>query len=282
MAVYAIGDVQGCYDELIQLLDKISFKDDRDQLWFTGDLVNRGPKSLQTLRRIRAMGANAITVLGNHDLHLLATACHHRKPGRKDTLDEVLNAPDRDELMDWLRSRPLMHVDNDLGLVMVHAGLHPDWSIEKAQALAHEVESILRSDDHADFYKHMYGDKPRIWTDDLKSWPRLRFITNIFTRLRYFDASGETCMNSKGPPGTQPAGQRPWFEIEHRRSRPEAIIFGHWSTLALAEDYPCNNVYPLDTGCLWGGRLTALRIDEKPYQRTSIGCPESQHPVLPA
>ena len=280
MAVYAIGDVQGCYDELVQLLDKINYKADRDQLWFTGDLVNRGPKSLQTLRMIRAMDANAIVVLGNHDLHLLATAYDHLKPGKKDTLDDILDAPDREDLLDWLRYRPLMHTDNGLGLTMVHAGLHPDWSIDTAQSLAHEVESVLRSDRHISFYKHMYGDKPRRWSEKLKSWPRLRFITNVFTRLRYCDDTGKTSMNAKGAPGTQPKDLHPWFEIRAHRNNNDPIIFGHWSTLALVEDYTFSNVYPLDTGCLWGGRLTAMRIDEQPYTMTGINCPESQKPRL--
>jgi bis(5'-nucleosyl)-tetraphosphatase (symmetrical) len=278
MAIYAIGDIQGCYDELTLLLDKIGFNEDRDRLWFTGDLVNRGPKSLQTLRMIRAMGSNAIVVLGNHDLHLLATAYHHRKPAKKDTLDDILTAPDRDELFEWLRYRPLMHADNKLGLTLVHAGLHPDWSLAKAQSLAHEVEAVLRSDKHTAFYKHMYGDKPDMWSDDLKSWSRLRFITNIFTRLRYCDQNGRISMSIKGAPGTQPAGQHPWFEIAHRRSKNDQIIFGHWSTLALVKDYPFTNVYPLDTGCLWGGQLTALRLDTKPFKRTTLDCHEAQKP----
>ena len=278
MAIYAIGDVQGCHDQLTRLLDKIDFKDDRDQLWFTGDLVNRGPKSLQTLRLIRSMKANATVVLGNHDLHLLATAYHHLKPAKKDTLDAILGAPDREELLTWLRSRPLIHVDTELGLSMVHAGLHPQWSLAQAQALASEVESVLRSDRHTSFYKHMYGDKPRSWSEDLKGWPRLRFITNILTRLRYCDESGRARLNAKGPPGTQSSGLLPWFEIKSRRSKKDPIIFGHWSTLALVKDYKFTNVYPLDTGCLWGGELTALRIDEQPFNRISIDCPASRRP----
>ena len=280
MAIYAIGDIQGCYDELIQLLGKINYKDDKDQLWFTGDLVNRGPKSLQTLRMIRAMGANATVVLGNHDLHLLATAYNDLKPGRKDTLDDILGAPDRAELLEWLRFRPLIHADNTLDLTMVHAGLHPDWSIEKARSLAQEVESVLRSDKHISFYKHMYGDKPRTWSDGLSNWARLRFITNIFTRMRYCDKAGKMSMNTKGAPGTQPKGLHPWFDIKTRRSIHDRIIFGHWSTLALLNSYPYKNVYPLDTGCLWGGRLTAMRIDKKPFTRISIDCPESQKPTV--
>jgi bis(5'-nucleosyl)-tetraphosphatase (symmetrical) len=280
VAIYAIGDIQGCYDQLVELLKKINYRDDRDQIWFTGDLVNRGPKSLQTLRMIRAMDANAITVLGNHDLHLLATAYDHLKPGKKDTIDDILAAPDRDELLEWLRFRPLIHVDNKLDLTMVHAGLHPDWSIDKAQSLAREVESVLRSDRHISFYKHMYGDKPRSWSDELSNWARLRFITNVFTRLRYCDKAGNTNMSTKGAPGTQPKGLQPWFEIKTRRSKKNQIIFGHWSTLALVKDYPFENVYPLDTGCLWGGGLTAIRIDKKPFTRISIDCPELQKPKV--
>ncbi len=280
MAVYAIGDVQGCYDELVQLLEKINYKDHKDRLWFTGDLVNRGPKSLQTLRMIRAMGANATVVLGNHDLHLLATAYDHLNPGKKDTLDDILKAPDREPLLEWLRFRPLMHVDSELKPVMVHAGLHPDWSIEKARSLAHEVESVLRSDKHVSFYNHMYGNKPRTWSDDLNSWARLRFITNIFTRMRYCDKDGKTSMSPKGAPGTQPEGLQPWFEIKSRRSKNKPIIFGHWSTLALLKSYPYKNVYPLDTGCLWGGRLTAMRIDKTPFTRICVDCPESQKPKV--
>lgn len=278
MAIYAIGDIQGCHDQLIQLLKKIDFKDDRDRLWFTGDLVNRGPKSLQTLRTVKSMGANATVVLGNHDLHLLATAYDHLKPGKKDTLDAILEAPDRDELLNWLRSRPLLHVDTDLRLTMVHAGLHPRWSLSKAQSLAGEVESMLRSDEHIDFYKHMYGDKPRNWSEELKGWPRLRFITNVMTRLRYCDETGKPRLSAKGAPGTQPRGLYPWFEIKSRRSKKEPVIFGHWSTLALAKDCRFTNVFPLDTGCLWGGALTALRIDKKPFKRISIDCPEARAP----
>ncbi len=280
MAIYAIGDIQGCHDQLLQLLSKLNFSDDRDRLWLTGDLVNRGPKSLETLRMVRSMDANATVVLGNHDLHLLATAYHHLKPGKKDTLDAILAAPDRDALLTWLRSRPLIHIDDELGLAMVHAGLHPAWSLEQARSLAGEVETVLRGEQHIDFYKHMYGDKPRKWSNKLQGWARLRFITNILTRLRYCDSTGKARLSAKGAPGTQPEGLYPWFEIKSRRSRDIPIIFGHWSTLALAKDYRFTDVYPLDTGCLWGGRLTALRIDEEPFSRITVDCPEYQKPRI--
>jgi bis(5'-nucleosyl)-tetraphosphatase (symmetrical) len=278
VAVYAIGDVQGCYTELKQLLEKISFNSDNDQLWFTGDLVNRGPDSLATLRLIRSFGESAITVLGNHDLHLLAIACSDRKPNRKDTLTQILEAPDRLELMRWLRNLPLIHTDDSLGFTMVHAGLHPDWSVSQAQALAREVETVLRSDDHKTYYKHMYGDKPHNWSDKLRSWPRLRFITNIFTRLRYCTDAGEPGLNVKGAPGTQPANMHPWFEIRHRASREQRIVFGHWSTLPVSRKHTVYNVYPLDTGCLLGGKLTALRIDSVPFETTRIDCPQTSQP----
>jgi bis(5'-nucleosyl)-tetraphosphatase (symmetrical) len=278
VAVYAIGDVQGCYSELKQLLEKIQFNPDGDRLWFTGDLVNRGPDSLETLRLVRSFGESAITVLGNHDLHLLAIAYTNRKPGRKDTLKPILKAPDRDELMNWLRHLPLMHTDDSLGFTLVHAGLHPDWSIGKAHALAHEVETVLRSDDHSAYYAHMYGDKPHNWSDDLSGWPRLRFITNIFTRLRYCSDTGEPELNAKGAPGTQPPRIHPWFEIRHRASREQRILFGHWSTLPVSSKHAVYNVYPLDTGCLWGGRLTALRIDAVPFETVRIDCPQTRQP----
>jgi bis(5'-nucleosyl)-tetraphosphatase (symmetrical) len=276
MAVFAIGDIQGCYDELRLLLNKINFNSDRDRLWFTGDLVNRGPKSLETLRFIHALAENAFVVLGNHDLHLLATAYDHERPGKKDTLDDILKAPDREQLLNWLRHQPLIHVDNDIGMVMLHAGLHPDWDIKTAISLSREVEKTLQGEQHIEFYKHMYGDKPAAWSDNLKGWPRLRYITNVFTRLRYCDNQGNISLNYKGAPGTQAEGLHPWFEIEHRASRNENIIFGHWSTLILAEGIQFKNLYPLDTGCLWGGKLTALRIETKPYKKFQIDCPETR------
>jgi bis(5'-nucleosyl)-tetraphosphatase (symmetrical) len=277
MAVYAIGDIQGCYDEFKQLLDKLNFNADNDQLWLTGDVVNRGPKSLDTLRYVHAMRDNIVMVLGNHDLHLLATACHHKRPGKKDTLDEILNASDSSQLLDWLRRQPLLHHDDSLGFSLVHAGIHPDWSIDTALTLAGEVEQVLGSDEHIDFYKHMYGDKPRKWSDSLTGWPRLRFITNIFTRMRYCDSNGHASMNAKGPPGTQPKGLLPWFELD-RASNHERIVFGHWSTLPADGNYEKHNVYPLDSGCLWGGTLTALRLDQSPCIHTRISCPQAQKP----
>lgn len=272
MATYAIGDIQGCYDELRQLLREINFNANKDKLWFTGDLVNRGPKSLKTLRLIHALRDNATIVLGNHDLHLLATAFDHEKPGKKDTFDDILKAPDREKLMHWMRTLPLMHTDEDTGLVLVHAGLHPQWSIEKAQLLAREVESVLQSDGHIQFYQHMYGDKPSMWSDNLTGWSRTRFITNILTRLRYCSPDGKVALGYKREPGTQPAGFYPWFALKNRASCNTPIIFGHWSTLVLSKNIDFTNVYPLDTGCLWGGHLTAMRIDTTPYETHRLDC----------
>jgi bis(5'-nucleosyl)-tetraphosphatase (symmetrical) len=278
LATYAIGDIQGCYDELRQLLDEINFKSDCDTLWFTGDLVNRGPKSLETLRFIKSLSDNAIVVLGNHDLHLLAIAYTTDKAGKKDTLDEILNATDRIELLNWLEHRPLIHVDNDMS--MVHAAIHPDWSIEKAQSLAAEVEAVLQSNQHIDFYKNMYGNEPENWSDDLDGWSRLRHITNVFTRLRFCDQNHALALKYKCEPGTQPDNLLPWFSVENRISQNNSILFGHWSTLILAKDIEYKNVYPLDTGCLWGGHLTAMRIDDGSFLKTALHCPQSSKPNL--
>ncbi len=260
MAIYAIGDVQGCLDELQRLLDHIHFDPASDRLWLAGDLVNRGPHSLQTLRFVRNLGEAAHTVLGNHDLHLLAASHDPEYASHKDTLRPVLDAPDRDGLLDWLRRQPLLIHDAELKYTLVHAGLPPQWSIEQARAHAHELEQVLRSDDYVEFLFHMYGNKPHYWSDQLSGWDRLRFITNAFTRLRYCDEDGRMALKYKLAPGSQPKRYRPWFEIVNRCSRDDRILFGHWSTLG---DYPTtrHNVYPLDTGCLWGGRLTALEID---------------------
>lgn len=272
MATYAIGDIQGCYDELRQLLKQINFKSDCDTVWFTGDLVNRGPKSLETLRFIKSLNENAITVLGNHDLHLLAVAYAQQKIGRNDTLHEILNAPDRDDLLTWLRHLPLIHSDNNINVTMVHAAIHPEWSIKKAETLAAEVEIVLQSEQHISFYENMYGNQPDIWSDELQSWDRLRFITNVFTRLRFCDSRGALSFSHKCEPGAQPENLHPWFSSENRRSQNDSILFGHWSTLILAKNIQYNNVHPLDTGCLWGGHLTAMRIDDASFSSATLQC----------
>jgi len=267
MSTYAIGDVQGCFDELNKLLETIHFDPAGDQLWFCGDLVNRGPHSLEVMRFVRELGDNAIMVLGNHDLHLLAAATDSKHVRMKDTLDQVLEAPDRDVLLDWLRMRPFLHHDSSKGFTLLHAGLPPQWDLSKSVALAEEIETVLRRDNYGEFFDHMYGDRPDKWSDNLKGWDRLRFITNCLTRLRYCDDKGRLLLEYKGPPGTQGKGAIPWFMIDGRRTGQEKIIFGHWSTVILGdiEDFSPYNVFPLDTGCLWGGSLTALRLEDEAW-----------------
>lgn len=267
MATYAVGDLQGCYRELVDLLGSIRFKPETDTLWFTGDLVNRGPESLECLRFVRDLGDRAIVVLGNHDLHLLAIAAGARKPRNKDTLDEILHAPDRGELLDWLARRPLVHRDTTLGFTLVHAGFPPQWDIPAVQRAATELEATLRSNLAADFYSNMYGNEPDTWSDELEGWERLRFVTNCFTRMRFCDPDGRLDLDMTGPPGSQPAPWLPWYEVPGRRSRGEQILFGHWSTVRLDPRVKFEKwkVFPLDTGCVWGGTLTALRLDDQKY-----------------
>lgn len=279
MAIYAIGDVQGCYESLRRLLDVVGFDPDRDRLWFVGDLVNRGPDSLAVLRFIKSLGDQAVVVLGNHDLHLLARAEGQMRDAKKDNLDDILTAPDRDDLLTWLRHRPLMHHDQDKRFTMVHAGLPPQWDLPLALACAREVEAALRGSEYQGFLRAMYGDEPASWSVDLTGMERLRFITNCLTRMRYCDASGRLDLAAKGHPKTQPAGALPWFRIPWRASRGERIVFGHWSTLKwLAEE----NVWSMDTGCLWGGHLTAIRIRRrKEIKRFEVECPSYRRPKDP-
>lgn len=268
MAIYAIGDVQGCLDDLLRLLDKIRFDPTADRLWLAGDMVNRGPKSLETLRFIKRLGNRATCVLGNHDLHLLAVATTRVKHRRKDTFADVLKAPDREEILDWLRHCPLLNYDPVIGYTVIHAGLPPQWSLDTASRCASEVELVLRSADYTSFLENMYGDLPDRWDDALDGWERLRFITNCLTRLRYCGPDGRLALKAKGRPGTQTAGIRPWFTIPGRASRDMKVVFGHWSTLGF---HVAPGIFALDTGCQWGGRLTALRLDGKP-QPSSVAC----------
>jgi bis(5'-nucleosyl)-tetraphosphatase (symmetrical) len=259
MAIYAIGDVQGCYDELQALLDKIAFDPAHDYLWFTGDLVNRGPKSLQVLRFVKGLGTRAVTVLGNHDLHLLSVAVGCSQLRADDTLEDIFHAPDRDELLTWLRHRPLLYRDEDTGYTLIHAGLPPQWTVSQAQIHAREVEETLRGAQYRDFFFHMYGNLPDHWGEALTKWDQLRFIVNCFTRLRYLTPAGKLCLNAKGPIGSQPSGCLPWFELENRQSRVDKILFGHWSTLGYCAR---DNIVALDSGCLWGGALSAVSLDD--------------------
>lgn len=269
MAVYAIGDIQGCFDELQTLLNKLHFDPVRDRLLFAGDLVNRGPKSLKTLRFVKNLGASALTVLGNHDLNLLAIAYGKRRLKPSDTLLEILKAHDRDELLYWLRQQPLMHHDDIFNFTLIHAGLPPQWDLADAQRLAGEVETLLRGDGFAEFLTQMYGDQPDTWSESLTGSERYRFITNCFTRMRFCTSQGQIDLKYKGAPGSQPAPLRPWFSIENRRSRNLNIVFGHWSTLGATE---ATGICCLDSGCVWGGALTAIRLDSDDMTRTSVAC----------
>ncbi|MDH2915816.1 MAG: symmetrical bis(5'-nucleosyl)-tetraphosphatase [Gallionella sp.] len=258
MAIYAVGDIQGCHNEFRQLLEDIRFDPAQDKLWLVGDLVNRGPGSLDVLRLVKSLGESAITVLGNHDLHLLAVAEGVAELHRSDTLDAVLNAPDRDELLAWLRQQRLLYAE--AGYVLVHAGLLPQWSVKQAASLASEVENALRDEHYAEFFTHMYGNTPHSWDDDLTGYKRLRIITNAFTRMRICTPQGEMEFRFKGELEKIVAGYLPWFEVPNRMSQEATVIFGHWSALGLKVT---PNVIALDTGCIWGGALTAIRLEDR-------------------
>ena len=260
MAVYAIGDVQGCADELEHLLERLDFDARRDRLWFVGDLVNRGPKSLESLRLAYSLRDAAVCVLGNHDLHLLALA--RGEAGWKSGdggLRPIFDAPDCKVLLDWLQSRPLLHHDETLGLTLLHAGVPPQWDLATAGACAREVERRLQAEDVGTLFRHMYGNEPATWHDGIEGWDRLRFTINAFTRLRVCDAhDGRMVLQHKGPPETAPRGSVPWFRVPWRRTADTRIVFGHWSALGYVQE---GNVLGLDTGCVWGGTLTGQRID---------------------
>ena len=257
MSHYVIGDIQGCYSEFRRLLDLVAFDPANDRLWLVGDLVNRGPDSLSVLRSVKSLGASATTVLGNHDLHLLIVAAGHRPAHRRDTLSDVLAAPDRDELLEWLRGLPLVAREGER--LMVHAGLLPSWTAADAVMLSREVEAALRSPDHGDFLRDLYGDEPASWDDDLGGIDRLRAIVNVCTRLRFCSADGTMEFSEKRGADHAPDGFAPWFAHPSRRSAGTMIYCGHWSTLELML---APNVAMLDSGCVWGGTLTAIRIDD--------------------
>lgn len=275
MALYLIGDVQGCDDALDRLLAHIGFSPSRDTLCLLGDLVNRGPASLQVLRRLMALEGSAHCLLGNHDLHLLATAHGVRKPHRNDTLEDILRATDRQTLLDWVRTRPLaLQVQ---GWLLVHAGVLPAWDLAQALSLAREVERELQSADWGVFLHNMYGNRPDRWSDDLSGYDRLRVIVNAFTRLRFCTADGVMEFDTKDSATAAPPGFMPWFEVPGRRTAGTPVAFGHWSTLGSTTR---SDVLPMDTGCVWGGRLTAARLGAVPGQTDllSIKCPQAQQP----
>lgn len=268
MATYAVGDVQGCFSELEQLLQLIDFNQHGDQLWFVGDLVNRGPESLETIRFIKSLGDSARCVLGNHDVHLVA--CHAGvqscKPGS--SLRPILDSPDVVDIIDWLRNRPLLHHDADLNWTMVHAGLLPQWDLAEAVSCAQEVEKQLQSDDYIEFLGHAYGNIPDRWQAGLKQQDRWRVILNAFTRLRLCNLEGAMDFEYKGPLGAQSSDLHAWFDVP-RKSDHLRILFGHWSALGFMQT---DNLLALDTGCLWGNQLTAARIDIAPVKIYSIEC----------
>jgi bis(5'-nucleosyl)-tetraphosphatase (symmetrical) len=259
VAVYAIGDVQGCAAELEDLLARLAFDPRHDRLWLVGDLVNRGPQSLRTLRTVQRLGDAAITVLGNHDLHLLALARGAATWRDGDAvLQPIMDAPDRDTLLDWLQSRPLLHHDAALDTTLLHAGLPPQWDVGRARRCAHELERALQGERSGELFAAMYGNQPDLWADDLDGWERLRFITNAFTRLRVCDASGRLRLGFKGRREDIPDGAFPWFCVPGRLTAGHRIVCGHWSALGYSDE---QGVLALDTGCVWGGSLTAQRID---------------------
>ncbi|HEX7764648.1 MAG TPA: symmetrical bis(5'-nucleosyl)-tetraphosphatase [Cellvibrio sp.] len=261
MATYAIGDIQGCLEPLQCLLKKINFNPAKDKLWLAGDVINRGPDSLATLRFLYKLRDSVTLVLGNHDLHFIAVYYGLRKAGKNDTLDQLLIAPDRADLVYWLRQQPLVYHDAALGFTMVHAGIPPQWSLEQALMRSREVEQVLQGNAPEYLLENMYGNFPARWHDDLQGTERLRVITNYFTRMRFCSAEGELELQTKESADAAPIGFAPWFSLAGRKMRNEKIIFGHWA--ALEGRANTKNIYALDTGCVWGGELTALRLDDE-------------------
>jgi bis(5'-nucleosyl)-tetraphosphatase (symmetrical) len=271
--IYFVGDLQGCCQPLERLLETIAFSPSRDHLYVLGDLVNRGPDSLGVLRRLRGLGASATCLLGNHDLHLLAVAHGVRKPHRSDTLDEILHAPDRDDWLNWLRQQRLAVREH--GWLMLHAGVVPQWDAAQTVALAHEVQAMLAGPDIAEFLPQMYGNEPERWDDRLQGVARWRCVVNSLTRLRFCSADGVMEFKAKEGAGAAPEGFMPWFDVPGRRTAGTPVAFGHWSTLGLInrDDLMC-----LDTGCVWGGQLTAARIDGATRELIQLDCPQAQRP----
>jgi len=272
LATYVIGDVQGCLHAFLELLEAIGFDPRHDRLWLTGDLVNRGEDSIGMLRWCMAHDASVVAILGNHDLHLLAVAEGFVPTHKKDTLDEILQAPDRKKVLAWLRRRPMVHREG--AWLMVHAGLLPQWTAEQAVELGRELEATLRGKGYRRFLKDMYGNEPRHWADALEGQDRLRLIANAMTRTRFLNPDGGLEFLHKGVPGQAPEGLIPWFDFPRRASRDVRILIGHWSTLGL---FVRDDLVALDTGCLWGGQMTAFRLeDERLFQ---VGCHARHQPA---
>ena len=271
MTTYVIGDIQGCGQQMDALLKQISASSPAARIIFVGDLVNRGPDSLRTLQKIRMMGSDAQSVLGNHDLHLLAVSQNIRKPHASDTLDEILNSPERDDLLNWLRHRPLALLED--GHLVVHAGVLPQWSAEQTVALAHEVECVIRGPDWVDFLREMYGNTPSKWNDALSGVERLRCIINALTRLRFCTPDGTMDFDTKEGADAALPGYFPWFDVPERQTQNLPIVFGHWSALGLLLR---PHIIGLDTGCVWGGKLTAIRLEDRALLQ--VDCPQCRKP----
>ncbi len=268
MATYAIGDVQGCFTALQRLLEKIKFDPARDHLWFCGDLVNRGPDSLGSLRFIKQLGDKATVILGNHDFHLLAIAHGNLNKVSDSTFEEILKADDKTELLDWLRQQPLIHYDAKLGFILTHAGLYPWWDLDTALACGNEVQAMMQSNNYTMLLEHLYGNEPNHWDENLIGIDRLRFIINAFTRMRYCFADGGLELTYKGAIEKRPCGTKPWFDIGNRAPLPAKLLFGHWASLECKVDVP--DVYGLDCGCVWGNKLGAFRLEDE--QRFLVEC----------
>ena len=270
MSTYVVGDIQGCFEPFQHLLAQVRFNPDKDRLWSTGDLVNRGPQNLETLRWFHTHRDNVTLVLGNHDLHLMAVSAGASKPGPSDNMHDIIEAPDRESLLEWLRCQPLVHHENKVALV--HAGIPPMWNIKDALARAKEVETALQGEDTMLFFRTMYGNEPSVWNDDLNGMTRLRVITNYFTRMRYCTPEGKLDLTSKGPEPVPDVlvgeAVAPWFSHPNRLAKDEAILFGHWASLEGITDNP--NIIGLDTGCVWGRTLTFYELETG--RRFSCNC----------
>lgn len=268
MAIYAVGDLQGCLTPLKKLLDQVQFDPSKDQLWSTGDIVNRGPESLATMRYLHSLGNNFRMVLGNHDLHLLAVAHHSDNLKPKDTLQEILDAPDRDLLLNWLQSQPLVIYEH--GYCLVHAGIPPQWDIETALKLSGEVEQVLQGDNVDTYFSAMYGNQPDLWSEAFQGPERWRVITNYLTRMRFCDTDGRLELTNKQTPANGPAGFKPWFRQPNRLAASIKILFGHWASLE--GESIGDNLYPLDTGCVWGGKLRMIRLGDEEIFEADCNC----------
>jgi bis(5'-nucleosyl)-tetraphosphatase (symmetrical) len=274
MALYLIGDVQGCDTALGRLLEKIAFSPSRDTIYLLGDLVNRGPQSDRVLRRAMGYGDSARCLLGNHDLSLLAVASGHRAPHGNDTMDTVLDAPDREAMLDWLKQQRMAMREH--GLLMVHGGVLPQWDAAQVMSLAAEVEAVLRGPELTQFLPRMWGNSPSMWSDELQGADRLRVIVNALTRLRFCTVDGVMHLKASGGPDEAPPGTMPWFDVPGRKTEGDTIAFGHWSTLGYVRR---RGIIALDTGCVWGGCLSALRLSPQgDHELIQVRCDQAQAP----